>query len=151
HFKEDYFLSDFDKVFKEKELKTNNSPFLLGYYAHLILDKVWSNSAFVGKTLNNHEMEKIYQISRFLYSHNDLEKFLKSISNQKIIDNLINYKLESHKLPSIYNSFDIDLLNDVFSEIVDYALEKKFFEKLENTKDYYIYKNGKIEIQNNDF
>ncbi len=144
---ENYFNFDFTKCFKNKELSKNNSFFNKWYYCHLILDKVWRDSNFVWDSFNdNIEKEKIYQISRFLYAHNDLNNFLKESKNKEIINKLYKYTLDKNKIPSIFYFIDDILINKSFKLVLDYMLWKKTFNKIDNSKQYYENKNWKIQI-----
>nr|MDD3720200.1 hypothetical protein [Candidatus Gracilibacteria bacterium] len=145
HKGEDYINSEFPDNFLKKELKTNFSNFKLGYYYHLILDKLWRDSSFVGEAYKNNDLDEIYQLSRIFHANIDLNDFIK-VDNNNYIDKLYKYKINKNSLPSVFLNIDTNILNDTYMSIIDYMVNKKTFKKVSNEDEVYTIINGELEF-----
>ena len=125
---EEYLKSNFPKNFLDIELKNNKNNYLkLGYYYHLLVDKVWRDNEVSNTKEENTQFRYIYQISRKIHAFYDLENFLHLENGQNIIDNLYNYKIDKNKYPSIFNNIEEKILKQVLKDILDYMTRKKTF------------------------
>jgi len=145
---ENYMTCDFPKNFYEKEIKNKETNYLkLWYYYHLLIDELWRNEALVKTMSENSHIRYLYQISRKINAFYDLQKEKKNKNFDEIINKLYNYEISKNKIPSVFENIDINVLNEVKNDILDYMTLKKHFTKWEDIlKPYKIYKD-KIEIK----
>ena len=58
----------FDALFLNTEYTLSQSDFNLGYYYHLVVDRVWRDSSFTQKASTSSRFESLYQLSRKVYA-----------------------------------------------------------------------------------
>jgi len=148
-----YFSTDFPNNFFEKEIVWDEYNFLkLWYYYHLLVDKLWRDKGPL-RTVEEEErweLRHIYQISRKIYAFYDYKEFVEK-NWENLIKELYSYKIYKNinKLPSFMKDINIDIIQKVFLDILDYMTMKKSFLKAWNIMEkYVVIDDNKIKIEN---
>lgn len=150
HYYEDivYEKAPFPEDFLKKEWIS--SPFCLGYYFHLLTDRVWRDSSAVGKAYRSEEMDNYYQISRKIHSYHDLQILLGNKKYLDIIEKSRLFRFEKEKIPSIFHSIPKETLEKTYNKMVDFMLGKDFFMKESEKHQIYKIENWVLHITDKD-
>ena len=143
--KDFYEIDNFPEIFWEQEKEY--SPLFVGYYFHLLTDKIWRDSNFIEAAYKNLDEEREYQISRKIHAFMDYKNLLWNKDSLNMVEKLYTFSFEWVKTPSIFTEVKTEDLERVLYGILDYMLGKKLFVKKTEKEEDYSSNNGEFIIK----